>query len=171
MQSAKLPGVLFPWSHLAALPRAGSAVHPSGPSPHLPKAQVSLCDPGKVFAGDWMHMALSPSNTGEKPCLLPPLSHESSTHRMTKALAKMNGGWRREEPRCTQICLPRAPFATSLDLHILPKKHGVKHPQTAMFPMRHLVLQGVGRRKPICICFKYKCLILKALISPSVFPK
>lgn len=38
-----------------------------------------------------------------------------------------------------------------------------------MFSMRHLVLQDdVGKRKQVCICFEYKFLILRALISLSV---
>ena len=154
MQSTKLLSVLFPWPHPAALPRAGSLVHFSGPCLHLPRHRPPFVIREGVFPGDWMHMAIPPSNTQEKPCLPPPLSHESSTDRMAKALAKMSWGRRRKEPRCPQICLPRALFQLPLTSTFPPKKPGGKHPQTTRFSMRHLVLQDdVGKRKQVCICF------------------
>lgn len=67
---------------------------------------------------------------------------------------------------------PKTLFATSLDLHILSKKHGVKYkkkknPKPDKFSMRQLVLQDVGKRNQTYIKF----FILRTLISPSLFPE
>ena len=67
-------------------------------------------------------MAIPPSNTEEKPCLPPPLSHESSTHRMAKALAKMIWGEGEEGATMHSDLPPKSSFPASLDLHVSPKE-------------------------------------------------
>lgn len=99
MQSAKPPNVLCPWLHPTFLPMASCLVHFSG----LSSLSLEHSLPFIVREGvsRWLgtHGIFSFSHRQRSSARPPPLSCESSTHKMTESFAKINDGG--GSSRCT----------------------------------------------------------------------